>query len=137
MMILTRWGALLVLAAAAAACEGRATAVADPPQVAGHYCHVDALSRAEWQRLEGELVPRLVAATFGRDELSDGYAFHIHGSFAELGAWLDAVHRCCPSLAYELDLAPQLGDATLRITGADNAKPFIREEFAKLFADRS
>jgi hypothetical protein len=123
------------VAVLAGACSSEPAAVAaDPPpttQVAGHYCHVGALTKDEWARLK-ELVPRLVAATFGREELPDGYAFHVHGSFKELGEWLDAVRRCCPSISYHLDLTPDLGDATLRIVGANDAKAFIREEFKVL-----
>jgi hypothetical protein len=122
------------------ACNGETAAVADPPaaptKVAGHYCHVGALTPAEWQHLKG-LVPGLVAATVAHDELPDGYAFRIHGTFKELGEWLDAVRRCCPSIAYHLDLAPELGDATLRIVGDNDAKAFIREEFKVLVAAKS
>ena len=133
----SRFAALPLLATCA--CNGDAAAVADPPapptKVVGHYCHVGALTPPEWQHLK-ELVPRIVAATFAHDELADGYAFRIHGTFKELGEWLDSVRRCCPSLAYHLDLAPELGDATLRIVGDNDAKAFIREEFEVLVAAR-
>ena len=122
------------VAVLACACTSEPAAIAaDPPAatVAGHYCHVGALTKDEWARLKA-LVPQLVAATFAREELPDGYAFKVHGSFKELGEWLDAVRRCCPSISYHLDLAPDLGDATLRIVGTNDAKAFIREEFKVL-----
>ena len=131
---MTRFAAIPLLLACA--CNGEA--VADPPppptKVVGHYCHVKALTQAEWKHLEKDLVPRLVAATFARDELPDGFAFRVHGTFKELGEWLDVVRRCCPSLTYQLDLTPELGDVTLRIVGNNDAKTFIREEFKVLLA---
>src|SRR5262249_4783456 len=127
--------ALAALAAAPACNEAAASPdTRTPTKVAGHYCHVGALTGAEWKHLEKDLVPQLVAATVGHDELPDGFSFRIHGSFQELGAWLDLVRRCCPSIAYDLALTPELGDATLRIHGASDAKAFIREEFKVLLA---
>src|ERR1043165_2930120 len=92
------------LAVLACACT-RETA-ADPPaaqppatQVAGHYCHVGALTKDEWARLEA-LVPQLVAATFAREELPDGYAFKVHGSFKEFGEWLHPPRPGCPAASH-------------------------------------
>jgi hypothetical protein len=135
----SRFAAIALLAACA--CNGESVAVADPPapptKVVGHYCHVAALTPAEWKHLEKDMVPRLVAATFAHEELPDGYAFRVHGTFKELGEWLDSVRRCCPSISYHLDLSPDLGDATLRIVGDKDAKSFIREEFKPILAAKS
>src|SRR5215467_10748318 len=102
--------AMLVLIAAPACNEAAANPDSPPTKTVGHYCHVGALTSAEWKHLSKDLVPQLVAATAGHDEQPDGYSFRIHGTFHELGAWLDLVRRCCPSIAYDLSLTPELGD---------------------------
>jgi hypothetical protein len=118
-----------------AACRADADPPAPPPvQPTGHYCDMTALTPDERAHLEGELVPQMVAATRDRTELADGWSFHIDGKFRELGALLDHVRRCCPTIAFAVEFPPHQTVATLRITGPRDAKPFIREEFAKIIA---
>jgi hypothetical protein len=104
-----------------------------PPAPAGHYCNLGVFTPEERAHLEEELVPKLAAATTRATELDDGYAFQVSGQFKEAGEWLDAVRRCCPTIAYDVAFSPQRGPATMKITGGAGAKEFIREEFAPLF----
>src|SRR5690348_5909943 len=83
----------------------------------GHYCNLGVFAPAELQRLEKELVPKMVAATTSYTELDNGYAFQL-SSKAQAGEWIDLVRRCCPTLDYQLVFAAFDGGVTLRITGS-------------------
>jgi hypothetical protein len=106
------------------------TARAAPPT--RHYCNLGVFTKEELARHK-ELVRRLVPVVQGRRELDDGYAFRFSGQFKEAGELFDGTRRCCPTLGYRLDFAPDGGEATLQVTGAGAAKEFIREEFSVLF----
>jgi hypothetical protein len=101
----------------------------------GHYCNLGVFTPAELQRLEKELVPKMVAATSSYQELDDGYAFQL-SSKAQAGEWIDLVRRCCPTLDYQLAFTAFGGGVTVRITGSPGAKAFIQSEFAPLFVHK-
>jgi hypothetical protein len=96
-----------------------------------HYCQLSALTPQERTHLT-ELATTLASAVTARHELDNGYSFEL-GTVTVIGEWLDDVHRCCPTLDFELVASAHQTAMVLRITGFD-AKPFIRGEFARLFA---
>jgi hypothetical protein len=81
-----------------------------------------------------QLAIMLAAGVTARHELDNGYTFEFPGTVKAAGEWLDDVRRCCPTVDFDLALSSHQGPAVLRITGPE-AKPFIREEFARLFGD--
>lgn len=106
-----------------------AAPAATPPT--GHYCNLAVFTPEEHARHQA-LVPKLAAAVTARHELDNGYSFDFPGTVKEAGEWLDGVRRCCPTVDFDLVASAHQGPAVLRITGVD-AKPFIREEFGRLF----
>jgi hypothetical protein len=69
-------------------------------------------------------------------ELADGYAFELDGgrfSIKELATWTDFERRCCPFFDFNLEWRRENGPMTLRLTGRDGVKPFIKSEFPKNF----
>jgi hypothetical protein len=108
-------------------------AFADEPT--GHYCNMGVFTASALKRHQ-ELVPALVGKVSSWRELPNGYVFQFSGTFENAGEWLDGVRRCCPTLNYQVDFAPQGGNAQLRITGTNGAKEFIREEFDRIFVKK-
>jgi hypothetical protein len=127
---MTRW--FPAIACWCAACSASAADPAEGPST--HFCNLKVFTEASGKR-HVELTAKVVAAVRERRELDAGYEFVFPGELAELGEWLDGDRRCCPTLHYDLELTPMQGPARLRITG-NQAKPFIREEFARLFGDK-
>ncbi len=133
----TALAALIAASASPLACKSESVARASPPASSaptaeGHFCNLGVFTPIEWERHKS-LVPKLAAATTAHLELADGYQFVFSGQFKEAGEWLDGVRRCCPTVRYDAAFEPRSGVATLRITGANEAKGFIRAEFDSLF----
>jgi hypothetical protein len=110
---------------------GCAACSSTPSPSVSHYCQLSALTADERTHLT-QLAIALAAGVTARHELDNGYSFEL-GNVRAIGEWLDDVHRCCPTLDFEL-VASAHKSIVLRITGID-AKPFIRGEFARLFGD--
>jgi len=98
-------------------------------------CNISALTadeRAEHRRLGA----RMLASIHGTRELPDGYAFDLDGSrlsIAELATWTDFERRCCPFFDVALEWRRENGPLTLRLTGREGVKEFIRLEFPQKF----
>jgi hypothetical protein len=122
----------LAILAFAACNSSAATPPAPAATVAsGHYCNMSVFTA------DGLARHKVLAAQFhevvaANHELADGYSFDFPGTFEGAGEWLDGVRRCCPTVDFKLAVASHIGPATLQVTGVD-AKPFIHEEFARLF----
>ena len=92
-------------------------------------CDLHALSKDERAR-HGELGKALLAAVAERRELPDGYGVRLPPSaLRDAAEWVSYERRCCPFFAFALEQPPGSGPVTLRITGPDGVKPFIRAEF--------
>jgi hypothetical protein len=96
-------------------------------------CNLSALSaaeRAEYQRLTG----RIESATLVTHELDNGYACDIDTSqvtLIDLATWINFERRCCPFFDFGLEWAGE-GRLTLRLSGPEGVKPFIRSEFPSI-----
>lgn len=91
-------------------------------------CNMKALSAAERAR-HSELTKALLAAAQDTTELQNGYAFRFPAATLVTAAeWVALEHRCCPFFTFQLDQARDEGPVTMRITGSEGVKAFIREE---------
>jgi len=94
-------------------------------------CNLGALTAVE-RGDHQQLTRRLAEAVVRTTEIADGYAFEIdvhRMSIADLAAWTAFEHRCCPFFDFALEVRREDGPLTLRLTGSDGAKAFIRAEF--------
>jgi hypothetical protein len=99
------------------------------------FCNLQALSSAE--RTEHHALTASLADAISKTrELADGYAFELDGnrlSIQELVQWTGFERRCCPFFDFNLEWARDGGPVTLRLTGREGVKEFIRAEFTRHF----
>lgn len=90
------------------------------------------LSDAELRRREATLLADLKSALVASEELEDGYAFRVPGEKKWLALVADLIiaeRDCCPFLTFQLTAEPQMGALTLRVTGPDGTKEFLKSVF--------
>jgi hypothetical protein len=100
--------------------------------VAGNIPVVCTLSDVEMRKREASLLARFKSGVIATEELADGYAFRLPGEkeWLTLASELIAAEReCCRFLTFELRADPQLGPLTLRVTGPEGTKKFLRSTF--------
>jgi hypothetical protein len=102
-------------------------------------CRLDALSASERERHQ-HLTEALRRAATETSELPTGYAMTLDLSrlpadakgfpfcVVEVAEWVDLESRCCPFLNFEISLRDKGRHVTLRLTGGENVKTFLREE---------
>jgi len=67
-----------------------------------------------------------------RRRLADGYAFRFDAdTFDEIARFAANERRCCPFLAFTLELAPNEGPIWLRLTGPAGTHAFLDAEIPK------
>src|SRR5262249_39243617 len=99
------------------------------------YCNLKALTAVERQEHQ-RLSTLLGESVLRTEEISDGYTFEIDSgrvSITELAAWTAFEQRCCPFFDFALQWTRENGPMTLRLTGRDGVKQFIRSEFSRIF----
>lgn len=87
------------------------------------------LSDAELREREATLLAQFKSGVVGIEELDDGYAFRLPGENTWLGLVADlmmAERECCPFLTFQLTAEPNMGALTVRITGPDGTKEFLK-----------
>jgi len=63
-------------------------------------------------------------------EIPNGYAYRFDASaFDDLTRWITNERRCCPFLAFAVELAPDDGPITVRLTGPEGTREFLDVEF--------
>jgi hypothetical protein len=96
------------------------------------FCNLKALN-AEERREHLQRSQRLAESVLKTVEIADGYAFEIDGSrvsVTDLAAWTVGERRCCPFFDFTLEWRRENGPVTLRLTGREGVKAFIRSEFS-------
>jgi hypothetical protein len=97
-------------------------------------CNVKALDGAERDE-QLRLTRRLAQALLKTTELPDGYAIQIDVSLfsvKDLATWTDFERRCCPFFDFALEMPDANRPVTLRLTGREGVKEFIRVELPTL-----
>lgn len=92
------------------------------------------LTTAELRDREAKLLAQFKSAVVETEELQDGCAFRIPGdaSWIRLLAELIVAEReCCPFLTFEVAVEPNKGPMTVRVTGPDGTKEFLRTILGK------
>jgi hypothetical protein len=98
-------------------------------------CYLRALTSAEREE-QVDVASRLLKSLLETRELADGYAFELDSrriSFTEVARWIDLERRCCPFFDFYLELRRHNGPITVRLTGREGVKAFIRTEFPSAF----
>lgn len=91
------------------------------------------LSDAELRQREATLLAQFKDALTATEELPDGYAFRIPGEKRWLALVADLIiaeRECCPFLTFQLTAEPKMGALTIRITGPEGTKEFLRSILA-------
>ncbi len=94
-------------------------------------CRLDLLSPAERQ-LEQQLLAHARTVLSAPVETQSGYRFTVpDGELAAIGELLGLERRCCPFLAFALELEAEQGGIFLHIHGRPGVKPFIATVFGR------
>ena len=92
-------------------------------------CNMSALTKSERARY-AKLTGALLEAAQETSELKNGYAFRFPpATLMTVSEWVGFERKCCPFFTFELEVARDNGPVTLRITGSEGVKAFIRAEF--------
>lgn len=99
-------------------------------------CDRAALSPQARKRHFDELSPALRARNTSIRELADGYEFDFTSDTETvqlLTEWAVGEQVCCRFFDIDLRMEREGGLLSLRLTGRDGVKPFVRAEFARWF----
>jgi hypothetical protein len=91
------------------------------------------LSDAEKREREATLLAQFKSGVIATAELDDGYSFRVPGEKDWLALVADlmmAERECCPFLTFQLTAEPQMGALTIRITGPEGTKEFVKSVFS-------
>ena len=123
---------VLGVAAAAFASQGGSGPAQSP-----FYCNLKALTPAERDDHQA-LTRRVMGAIRSAREIADGYTFEVDAataSIVDLATWTDFERRCCPFFDFLLDQRRENGPLSLRLTGREGVKEFIKAEFPQVIRD--
>jgi len=98
-------------------------------------CSIEKTLTKEQRAHKNQLSLKMVAARTETTELANGYVFRFRPeavSFAELADWVATERVCCPFFDLAIEADRENGPLSLRITGRDGVKNFIRMEFHTL-----
>jgi hypothetical protein len=97
-----------------------------------HYaCNIDGIPLQERTQYR-QLFEALLGAIDEKRELPDGYAFRIKGeriTTGQLVEWINLERQCCPFFGFQILWEPENGPLWLRLTGRQEVKDFILDEF--------
>ena len=94
-------------------------------------CNIHAMSEPERGRYN-VLRRKLELGGDRVEELENGYMFRLRlGALSpnEMGEWVEYERRCCPFFELAVEAERENGPWSLRITGREGVKAFVREEF--------
>lgn len=94
-------------------------------------CNLNALDREQRLRHQS-LTAALRDAMRETRELPDGYSFRLPSDEATIhraAEWITLERRCCPFIAFGLEVDREGGPLWLSLTGREGVKPFLKTEF--------
>lgn len=94
------------------------------------FCNMNALTKEQRQRHKA-LSVELRAAVQEIRELPDGYSFRLPSDEAMLQKaveWVTMERRCCPFIAFGIEVEREGGPLWLKLTGREGVKPFLKTE---------
>jgi hypothetical protein len=98
------------------------------------------LTDVELRQREATLLAQFKSALTATEEIADGYAFRIPGENRWLALVADLIiaeRECCPFLTFELTAEPRMGALTIRITGPEGTKEFLKSQPVELAGQQS
>jgi len=101
-------------------------------------CNLRALEPAARKRHFDVLSPALVAAKKSLRELPNGYEIGLPDDPATVklvSEWIWGEHLCCPFFDIDLHYEREGGGLSLRLTGREGVKAFIRSDFKRMFPE--
>src|ERR1700687_980705 len=87
------------------------------------------LSDADLRKRVATLLARFEPAVIATEELPDGYLFRVPGDKKWMGIVWEAIvaeRECCPFLTFELNVQPNMGPVSIRVTGPACTKDFLK-----------
>jgi hypothetical protein len=98
-------------------------------------CNMKAMTPAQRKRHSEVLSPALQSAKLSVSELADGYAFQFRSdakTFQTVAEWVGNERLCCPFFDFDIRVGDESAPMTLRISGPDGVKQFIKAELSGL-----
>ena len=95
-------------------------------------CSIEKSLTKEQREHKKQIAQKMENARIETKELANGYVFRFRPedvSFAEIADWVATERVCCPFFDLAIDAARENGPLSLKITGRDGVKLFIRGEF--------
>ena len=105
--------------------SGRAPAKQETPLA----CSLEKTLTKEQRAHKREIMQKMAAARIDTKEIADGYVFRFRPeavSFTEIADWVSTERICCPFFDLAIESERENGPLSLRITGRDGVKQFIR-----------
>ena len=96
-------------------------------------CDMKSMAPAQRKRHSEVLTPALKSARLSASELPDGYAFQVPSdakTFAAVSEWIGNERLCCPFFEFDIHVGDNSVPITLRITGPEGVKQFIKAELS-------
>jgi len=96
-------------------------------------CNMKAMTPAQRKRHTEVLSPALQSARLNVSELADGYAFQFPSdakTFQTVAEWVGNERLCCPFFDFDIRVGDESAPMTVRISGPDGVKQFIKAELA-------
>lgn len=105
--------------------NGRAPAKQETPFA----CSLEKTLTREQRAHKKQVMQKMEAARIDTREIADGYVFRFRPeavSFTEIADWVATERICCPFFDLAIESERENGPLSLRITGRDGVKQFIR-----------
>jgi hypothetical protein len=110
---------------------GRSSGKGDSPFA----CSLEKSLTKEERAHKKQIAQKMESARIDTQEIADGYVFRFRPegvSFSEVADWVATERVCCPFFDLGIEAERENGPVSLRITGREGVKNFIRAEFQTL-----
>jgi hypothetical protein len=98
-------------------------------------CSLEKTLTKEQRERKKQIAWKMATARMETQELANGYVFRFRPegvSFAEIAEWVATERVCCPFFDLAIEAERENGPVSLRITGREGVKQFIRGAFHAL-----